>query len=529
MKKLALCSSLLAVLAIGDVAAGAPEGAMHLSRDGLGQVLVFPYYTVNSYRNDLGGRQTLISISNTTERAKAARLFFYEAQNSRIVAEVTIFLTPFDTWTGTVFAISESGGGNLATFDRSCTFPEIRESTSLPQIPNGPRYLPFSNAGYSGDQNDSGPDDLARSREGHMVLFELGEIVEGGQLTLAAITPDETGVPANCAQVASAWEEPNGYWTANSFADFAPPGGGLSGSVYPIDAHDGTMQLIQPDAIANFTGLILNERPGQGGPTLASNFRGGPVMSTIAVDLFLDGIPTTLQYELGPVSIEAVSALFMAESIHNEFVTSASLGGASEWVVNFPTKRHYITGAGPEFQALPPFSHAFPITGDLGKAPVAFAIEAWTRDGVVLNCIPPYTYEGCIVGTPPPSQASELNYVTNVVSFNQQELGLSRSLILGAEQSVPIDFFDIFDGGTLPEGSMTMRFADAQAGVGPRLSPDLNGRRLYGMPVQGFWVTSYTNTAVTPGILANYSDAMRHFVKQAATPAVTGSGAGDSK
>ncbi len=515
MKKLLLGSALVAALASSGLAAGSPEEAMHLSRDGLGQVLVFPYYTVNGNVGAISGKQTLVSIINTTNRAKAARLFFYEGRNSRPVAQLTLYLTPFDTWTAAVFPITDTGPANITSFDRTCTDPDLRQSNTLPELANGSHYLPFSNASYTGTQNDSGPDDLARTREGHMVLIELGEIVAGGNGTLAAITPDDTGLPASCAQVANAWS-PSGYWTNNRVADLAPAGGGLSGSAYPIAVLNGTMQLIEADAIANFTDRVLNESPHDGGPTLLPPSDAGPIPSSAAVDLILDGVPTTLHYT-GPSSVDAVSALFMAESIYNDFVTTEGLGGASEWVVNFPTKRYYVTGSGANLQAVEPFTNAFPIEGDRGTAPVGFGVEAWTRDGLPLDCIPPYSYSGCIIGVPPPSEPMQLNFVTNVISINQNELGLPRSVIFGATQSFPIDFFDIFDGGTVPEGGMAIRFADSRAGIGPRLHPDDSGRRLYGLPVQAFWVASYTNRAVVPGVLANYSDAVKHAVRQTAT------------
>ncbi len=514
MKKSLLGSALIAALASSGLAAGTPERAMHLSRDGLGQVLVFPYYTVNS--SGFGAQQTLVSIVNTTDRAKAARLFFYEGRNGRPVATVTLYLMPFDTWTAAVFPLSDTGPANITTFDLSCTDPDLRQSNTLPELANGNHYLPFSNASYTGTQNDSGPDDLARTREGHLVLIELGEIVAGGNETLAAITPDETGAPAACVQVANAWS-PNGYWTNNRIADLEPPGGGLSGSAYPINALNGTMQLIEADAIANFYDRVLNESPALGGPTLSTPTDAGPIPSAASVELIMDGVPTTLNY-VGIFPVDAVSALFMAESIYNDFVATESLGGASEWVVTFPTKRYYVTGSETGIQAVEPFTNAFPIEGDRGTAPVGFGVEAWTRDGLPLDCIPPYSYSGCIIGVPPPSEPMQLNFVTNVISINQNERGLPQSAILGATQSFPIDFFDIFDGGTVPEGGMTIRFADSSAGTGPRLLPDQSGRRLYGMPVQAFWVASYTNTAVVPGVLANYSEAVKHAVRQTATP-----------
>ncbi len=522
MKELLLCSSLLAALATGGLVAGVPEKAMHFARDGSGQVLIFPYYSINSNETALTAKQTLISIVNTTDRAKAARLFFHEGRNGRVVGELTLYLAPFDTWVGALFSVAHDGAANLVTFDRSCTVPALRESTTLPRLANGVPYMTFSNASYTGRNNDSGPDDLKRTGEGYMTLIELGEVLPGGNGTLAAMTHAPDGVPPACLQLVNAWA-PNGYWTQDHLANFAPPGGGIAGSAYPIDVLNGTMLLVEADVIENFSARVLNSPPGQGVPDL-SDVNAGDSNQRIAVDLILDGTPTRLYYPLAPRPIDAVSALFMAESVRNQFVTSASLGGASEWVLNFPTKHYYVGESAIGLQPLPPFISLFPIAGDRGTAPVPFSVEAWTRDGVAADCTV-YLCEDAVVGVRPPAPPVQLNFVTNVISFNQSDLEHPQSLILGAERSFPLDIYhpDYDVGGMAHEGAMVLRFANAQAGTGPTLAHDMNGRRLYGMPVQGFWVASYTNIAVTPGVLANYSDSIKHTVKQAATPAPSAS------
>jgi len=53
--------------------------AVHLSDNGMGQVLIFPYYTVND------GNNTLITITNTTSAAKAIRVRFREKANAKEV------------------------------------------------------------------------------------------------------------------------------------------------------------------------------------------------------------------------------------------------------------------------------------------------------------------------------------------------------------------------------------------------------------------------------------------------------------
>ncbi|MEJ2612594.1 MAG: hypothetical protein P8179_21675, partial [Candidatus Thiodiazotropha sp.] len=47
--------------------------AVNLSQNGIGQVLLYPYYNVNE------GNSTFISVTNTTNRVKAVKVRFREA------------------------------------------------------------------------------------------------------------------------------------------------------------------------------------------------------------------------------------------------------------------------------------------------------------------------------------------------------------------------------------------------------------------------------------------------------------------
>jgi hypothetical protein len=501
---LASCSvialPMLAALPLGTAVA-AP--ALQLAEDGSGQVLLFPYYTVNSEN------QTLISIVNSTAQGKATRLLFREAQNSRVVSELSIYLAPYDVWTAAVFGFpGTNGAANLVTTDNSCTVPALKTSTTLPRLSNGNRYLPFSNSAYSGAGNDAGADDLARTREGHFELIELGEVTNASFGTLTAISQQANGVPPACSNLIGAWE-PGGYWLSNPAADMAPPRGGLFGTAYIIDALAGTMQAVAADAIENFSGSILNGPPGRGQPTLAFA-NTGTSDPLIGANVFVDGAPVTLEY---PVSqaVDAVSAVLMADQIHNEFVTSASVGGASEWVVTFPTKHFYTDVAGAA--AIAPFPSVFADgigAGIAAGAPAAIGIDAWNRQGLKLDCIPPYDYHGCIVGVPPPSPPLALNWASNVVVFNREVQQPEPSPILGSLLNIEFYLFDTVDGGAHGEGAFRISFWDQGTTTQHLMRPDNRGRRMRGLPVQGFWVASYTNGQLTPGVLSNYSDAVRH-------------------
>jgi hypothetical protein len=68
-----LVSMAVAAALVGGV--GAAQ-AIHVNTDGLGQVLLYPFYSVE------GGNDTYIQIVNTTDQTKAVKVRFLEAMNS---------------------------------------------------------------------------------------------------------------------------------------------------------------------------------------------------------------------------------------------------------------------------------------------------------------------------------------------------------------------------------------------------------------------------------------------------------------
>jgi hypothetical protein len=67
MKKNSLSTAVVAGIA-GIAGLSGMANAVNVNPDGLGQVLLYPYYTVN------GGNSTLVSIVNTTDQAKAVKV-----------------------------------------------------------------------------------------------------------------------------------------------------------------------------------------------------------------------------------------------------------------------------------------------------------------------------------------------------------------------------------------------------------------------------------------------------------------------
>jgi hypothetical protein len=495
------------------MAASAPaQAAMQLAADGRGDALVFPYYTVER------GNQTLISVSNTTAHGKALKLRFREGSNSRSVREFNVYLGPFDVWTASVFDFNTQAV--VGTRDRNCTAPAIVDSTSLPTLPNGLRYVPFSNFEYSGVNDDAGSDQLSRAREGHFEIIEMGEVTNATHQSLAAIS-GSNGVPANCARVQNAWRtdvSPElGYWAQqNALIDMDPPGGGLHGFAAVVNALDGTMIGYSAEAISGFGSVPLHAHPLLVEPTLA-DANGSGTDGVVEARVPIDGDFVTLRYPQAQ-AIDAVSALFTADSMYNDFVDAVSVGGESEWVLTFPTKHFYTDLAqGP---AIDPFPNVFPREVNAqGTAPLDAAFDLWDRRGVWIACEPTSTtsndcprFPGL---PPPPALTPTLNWAVNVLTLAQGQAFGSR--ILGSLRRLEVLAAYGMSTFTL-EGSMALGFHKPWRDISHVLRPDLNGARLSGLPVTGFWAVRYTNRNVTAGVLANYSAAVRPQVVQALLP-----------
>lgn len=513
MKKNSLTNAVIAAIA-GVTGIASVANAVNINPDGLGQVLIYPYYTVN------GGNQTLLSVVNTTDAGKAVKVRFLEGRNSREVLDFNLYLSPYDVWTASVFSLSDAAGqsGNLVTDDNSCTAPRIKGNTQLPTLPSGARYAPFFNYQYIGTNNDSGPDNLDRTREGHFEMIEMGEVVDLVEDSLTNITHDATGFPEDCAAIVAAWT-PAGYWTADPTIDIVPPGGGLFGAAAVVDAVEGTMLSYNADAIDAFRNDDFHTNPGSLFPNLA-NAQTLPGEATAYI--FDNAAVATSTYNgLVPVGdpVDAVSAVLAHDAMFNEFSTTDALSADSEWVVTFPTKWAYVDQnlAAGAF-ATPPFPRVFPRTGATGTAPIDIALRVFDREEGPSASV--CDGDACVPFSPlPPEQTVDTPQVlweTNVITFNQPDVAVVGSSILGSRLTANVDT----EALGVQEGWMRMGLYDATALPPSRLDThimrqDTAGRQWLGLPATGFWAWRIINEDVGGGILANYSGLFKHRASRA--------------
>lgn len=476
-------------------------GAVTVNPRGTGQVLLFPYYTVN------GGNQTLVTVVNTTGDVKAVRVRFREGYNSRDVLNFNVYLAAYDAWVAAIASVPGQDAAQLVTNDVSCTVPRL---DTLP-----PAQLQFRNYHYTGVEQDF-PSSLAaeygtsvRTREGHVEMIEMGLLRTGTGATQLAEEVSLLAVgqpPADCEAPRLAWLPPAGAWVVNGARDILAPTGGLAGNAAIVDVADGTMVSYAAVALVDFytdgaAPGALHSGPGTEQPNLAAANNGG---GSVFADVDVDGVgPVREVFPAGARGVDAVSLTLMRSTLSNDFVADPSLGAATEWVVTFPTRGHYADSAQ---LALPPFSNPFQDDGRSREAAVPSLFDREAR---------PWSFDpGCgIIGLPPPECQPPnftLDYSVNVLAFPRQP-GATTTPIFGATIDRGAKFIDVAAYAPLTTaGWFGLDFSDPQQRTFHDLFGASTGRTYRGLPTIGFSATRIVNTAARPGLIANYAGAQPH-------------------
>lgn len=501
-----------------------PATAVNVAAGGLGQVLLFPYYTAN------GNRQTIASVVNISNRAKAVRVRFLEGRNGKPVLDFNLYLSPFDVWTGVVGANGSTGAAFLSTSDTSCTVPRL----ALPQA-----FRPFEYTGANQDWLSAGtPASLAtllgaieRTREGHIEMIEMGALQFGfqpGQLADEA-THNQAGVPANCQALVAAWTPPSGVWVGNAAENIDTPTGGLYGAGLVVDAANGSLLSYNAEAIEGFyintaDPGFLHRSPGSSRPNLSdADWGAQPIQARIQFGngssaAYLVPGRETVPSASQPYTLDALSLVLIKDAIYNEYATDPALGMLSEWVVTFPTKRDYVDVAA-DTGVRRPFTESF---RDDGAACERVLVSYWNREERDSGSVP-----GAVDFNPPPPGGSpgvpSLCGQVNVIAFNQAFPQVDTpSALLGSTTRVGVRLQTVL-GPVLHTGWMRLVFDDPfSSGVSNFIDNRVNDPQagtdaLVGLPAIGFWAMNYTRADATPGLLATYAGTVRHRFSNAST------------
>lgn len=474
MKRNSLTTAVVAGIA-GVAGFAGLASAVELNPDGLGQVLLYPYYTVNK------GQDTMLSVVNTTDVGKAVKVRFLEGYNSREVLDFNLFLSAHDVWTAVVTTTGDNAGGRISTEDSSCTYPKVGNIGS-PQ--------PFRTAAFDGtgaNPADSGPHDITRTREGYFEIISMGDIRDGsptsGRITHVQGSGPNEGVPPGCAAVNN----------SNVVGDLDPPSGGLFGAASIINVNEGTLFGYNADAIDGFTNRVLFSASSDLTPSLQDANTAPTETNLVArAYVFINGSLVQADYARG---VDAVSAVYMSDAIYNEYIVGAGLGANTDWVVTFPTKRFYVDGGLYSPTPRLPFVERF--AG--GESNVTVQPSLFDQEEG-------YTTAPDDFSPPISTQPNALPFEVNVISFLSDTEAGDPSGVFGSVLRPNIKPYG--DAGWL---KLDLASGDGGHYLPGGVAPDgVTPVVFNGLPTTGFYGFNVINENAQPGKLANYSGLFRH-------------------
>ncbi len=444
-----------------------PSAAVTLNSKGLGQALIFPYYTVNK------GQATLLSLVNVSAMGKAVHVYFQEGYNGREVLSFVVFLSPHDVWTGAVTQASDEGGAKITSHDKSCVSPASDGNGN--DFASG---IAFATSGFDGSAfpADGGPTSVTRTREGFMYVVTNGDLdpqsATARLITHAQNGTPDGGAPTGCSQLSGVLI--NG-------SDLQPPTSTLAGSAAIVNVDEGIFFSYNADALSDFTSIALIDSVSTVGFDNLSHANNRATSNTaVTAHVFgASGRPRALDYALG---IDAVSAVFAADAIYNDYLVDPQLGAQTDWVVTFPTKQFYTDPQYVGSEAIAPFAEPFGATTP-GQSNVAVGMTVHDRE------------EGT-AATVSAVSAPALSYQVNIVSFSQTPAASQASPVLGS---------NLVSAYVPPYGSDGWASMDLASGDGGhQFRPAASGVILSGLPATGFMVYNVINANAQPGMLANY-------------------------
>jgi hypothetical protein len=453
MKKNVLSAAVLAAIGVGSAQ------AVTMSQDGTGEVLYYPFYTVN------GNNETLMSVVNTTDQIKAVKVRFREAKNSREVLDFALFLSPYDVWTAKVQS-NGFGGAELITNDQSCTHPQNVSGTDFRTFAYDGSIVAFP--------VDGGGTSVSRLTEGYAEIIEMGWVEAGIGTPLDGAVHTPFGPPVSCQNVSNSINNLGQYLSA--------PSGGLFGSSGIINVAEGSEISVPLTVLGDVFDNPNYAAPGNEAPTVAS-----ATPTSVVMDVMAD---TTMVWNSSwAAGVLAVNAPMMAESVMNEYPVNPATEAETSWVVTFPTKGFHTDRAKAPF-AIPPFENMFDgeLFGGRGACD-RIEVSIWDREE---NLFEP---EGDDFSPQPDGEQFEICYEANVVDLGDSDVFTAINTRL--DINTPFN-----------NGWMRMSFPGDPLDAGVHRQVSNEGHTYYGLPVIGFRATKLGNSGV--GIGATYAVGHEH-------------------
>lgn len=305
---------LRAAIGIATVTYASSAACVAIGPSGIGDALIYPYYSVRNAPKNASPFNSLLSVVNRSPQGKAVKVRFREALAGAPVFEANVFMSPRDVWTAAVIPYGAHGTVGLTT-DKTCTQPNIRVGADgIPSI-NGV----FEASALAADPIGNDPE---RTREGFVEILEMGTIRSGSELYQTTI---HINAVAQC----------NLGTDAAIRADLDAPTGGIYGSLTLINVLEGSAYEYDAVALAQWSNKVQYTPAGSYAPTLGD---ASPSISSVVHD-------GRLLVSSWPSGVDAVNAVLSSGSVEAEYMREPGVEGATDIVYTMPTKALLISPA----------------------------------------------------------------------------------------------------------------------------------------------------------------------------------------
>ncbi|MEO8740806.1 MAG: hypothetical protein ABI537_14035 [Casimicrobiaceae bacterium] len=475
--------SLYAALAgVGALGVTGAAQAVNVNPDGLGQALIYPYYTTNG--PGVGGTispyNSLLSVVNSTGSGKVVKVRFLEGRNSKEVLDFNLWLSPYDVWTAAI--IPSGAGAGIFSTDLSCTTPPVSASATSPTN--------FVNFAYVGDPEKQ---TLDRTKEGYIEIIEMGNVTGGNLANITHAQPSPPGTPPGCGKLPTGSTPPT---------DLVAGNGGLFGGISLVNVLAGGDVTENAVALASFCSAPCTTLWAAAGSIQPNLTQVNPKTSVV----FNNTTVVTTDWSSTPLGApavqpqDAVSAVLMVNDIYNEYVLDPGTRSATDWVVTMPTKAFYYNSA---FNVTKLFQRNFRLNGacdDVG-------LTVYNRE------------EQSVLGSfspPPPTLTNSLCWEANVLTFNNSNGGVLQSqVVLNIGVNFPNGWADLnLNGGVSSPvhqliGGATTVISTATGTASTQINATYNGLPAIGFAAQYFNNGTLTNSG-GQGVQAFYTGSFPH-------------------
>jgi len=317
--------SVLAGTASAAVFVNPTAGTTTVNSDGLGNQLVFPYFTTQ------GDNATLINIVNTdTVRGKALKVRFRGAGNSDDIYDFQVLMSPGDIWTAAVTQNAD-GVSQLATSDKTCT---------IPSSVNGA----FSNV----NRLDSTKDTAAQTREGYIEVINMADIVDlTGTSDLFTRVKHVSGVAPCSGAAIEALVSDFADYTAMSAAGLVYPTSGLAGDWIILNQANTAAWSGSALALATTNANAVFFPQTDATATASDAVTADPLLvGTIVAAASFDFPDLSTPYAGTVTSAVAQRDLTTSQlattSVLNEYVTDDTIAAVTDLLFSQPMRRYYV-------------------------------------------------------------------------------------------------------------------------------------------------------------------------------------------